>query len=136
CHVTRLCADAWQLRVEKVGFYIFALPAIQTSGGLETVLTHQKEVRDAVDVVESSPAIDPSQVSSREQLTGLDIINIPYPNTRDYRYALNFIPGIVLDQSAQPHLAGAETHQTLVLLDGFNVTQPANGQLLVRVSTD
>ena len=33
-------------------------------------------------------------------------------------------------------MAGAETYQTVTLLDGFNVTQPANGQLLVRVSTD
>jgi TonB-dependent receptor-like protein len=136
CHFTNLSLSAWQLRVEKEGFYVFALPAVQTSGTLEVILTRQKEVREAVDVVESSPAIDPSQVSSQEQLSGLDIINIPYPNTRDYRYALNFIPGIVLDPSAQPHLAGGETHQTLVLLDGFNVTQPANGQLLVRVSTD
>ena len=27
-----------------------------------------------------------------------------------------------------------ETYQTLTLLDGFNVTQPATGQLLMRVS--
>jgi hypothetical protein len=33
-------------------------------------------------------------------------------------------------------VAGAETYQTLALLDGFNVTQPANGLLLVRLSTD
>src|SRR5205814_8027076 len=54
----------------------------------------------------------------------------------DYRYALAFIPEVVLDQSAQPHVAGSEPYQTLVLLDGFNVTHPANGQLLVRPSTD
>ena len=49
---------------------------------------------------------------------------------------LNFIPGVVQDSSGQPHVAGAQTYQTLTLLDGFNVTQPANGLLLVRVSTD
>ncbi len=89
-----------------------------------------------VNVTESPPAIDPAQISSKEELTGLDIIDIPYPATNDYRNALNFIPGVVQDAFGQPHVAGAETYQTLTLLDGFNVTQPANGQLLVRVSTD
>jgi hypothetical protein len=38
--------------------------------------------------------------------------------------------------SGQPHIQGADTYQSLTLLDGFNVTQPANGLLLLRVSTD
>jgi hypothetical protein len=125
-----------QLRIEKEGFYVFSLPEAQSAGGLEVSLTRQQEVRETVNVVESSPAIDPTRVAAQERLSGLDIINIPYPNTRDYRYVLNFIPEVVLDQSAQPHLAGSEAYQTLVLLDGFNVTQPASGQLLVRPSTD
>jgi len=136
CSFSRLAGAHWHLRVEKESFYIFALPAVQTSGTLEVALAHEQEVRETVSVVESAPAIDPAQVSSREQLTGIDIINIPYPNTRDYRFALNFIPGVVLDRNAQPHVAGGEASQALTQIDGFNVTQPANGQLLARVSTD
>jgi len=136
CKFPNLSEGPWQLRAEKEGFYVLSLSAVQNSGTLEIALTHLQEIRETVDVVESSPAIDPSQVAAQEQLTGLDIINIPYPNTRDYRYVINYIPEVVLDQNAQPHIAGAETYQTLVLFDGFNVTQPANGQLLVRVSTD
>ncbi len=59
-----------------------------------------------------------------------------YPGTHDFRNALNFIPGVVQDQTGQPHIAGGQTYQTLTLLDGFDVTQPANGQLILRVSTD
>jgi hypothetical protein len=136
CQFTISSSGAWQLHAEKEGFYALSLPAIQPLGSLEISLHHQEEIRESVNVVESVPAIDPAQVSSQEQLSGIDILNIPYPNTRDYRYALNFVPGVVLDQNAQPHVAGAETYETLVLLDGFNVTQPANGQLLVRPSTD
>jgi hypothetical protein len=136
CHFPSLPAGVWQLRAEKENFYVFTLSPVQTTGTLEITLTHQQEVRETVNVIESPPAIDASQISSQEQLTGIDVTNIPYPNTRDYRYALNFIPGVVLDQTGQPHIAGSETYQTLVLLDGFNVSQPANGQLLVRVSTD
>ncbi len=136
CHFADLAQDSWQLKAEKEGFYVFSLANVQTSGTLEIAMHHQQEVRENVNVVESVPAIDPEQVSSQEQLSGIDILNIPYPNTRDYRYALEYIPGVVLDQNAQPHIEGSEVYQTLVLLDGFDVTQPANGQLLVRPSTD
>ena len=103
---------------------------------IEVSISHQQEVREVVDVHESPPAIDPAQVAAQETISGLDVINIVYPGTHDYRNALNFIPGVVQDQAGQPHVAGAQTYQTVTLLDGFNVTQPANGQLLVRVSTD
>jgi hypothetical protein len=97
---------------------------------------HQQEVREVVNVVESPPAIDPAQIAAQQTLSGLDVLNIPYPATHDYRNVLNFIPGLVQDVSGQPHIAGAETYQTLTLLNGFNITQPANGQLLARISTD
>jgi hypothetical protein len=136
CKFANLTGELWQLRVDKEGFYAFYLKAVQNSGALEIELHHQQEVQENVNVVESVPAIDPAQVSSQEKLSGIDILDLPYPNTRDYRYALNYIPGVVLDQNGQPHVAGSETYETLVLLDGFNVTQPANGRLLVRPSTD
>lgn len=138
CALSNLWAGTYQLRVEKQGFYASVLPELQVgvTGKVDVTLSHQQEVREVVNVAESPQAIDPEQVSSQEQLTGLDVIDIPYPATHDYRNVLNFIPGVVQDAAGQPHVAGAETYQTLTLLDGFNVTQPANGLLLVRVSTD
>jgi hypothetical protein len=136
CRFSRLEGQPWQLRIEKETFYVFTSPGVQPYGTLEVALSHQQEVRETVNVSESPPAIDPQQVSAQEQLSGLDIINIPYPTTRDYRYVLSYIPGVVLDLGAQPHIEGGETSQSLTILDGFNVTQPASGQLLARVSTD
>jgi len=138
CQFINLVPGSYQLRVEKPGFYAALQNTIEVglTSSVEVQLLHQREVREVVDVVESQPAIDPVQTSSQEQLTGVDIINIPYPVTRDYRNVLNFIPSVVNDVNGQPHVAGAETYQTLAWLDGFDVTQPANGQLLIRVSTD
>jgi hypothetical protein len=138
CTFTSLPAATFQLRVEKQGFYAAVLPSVQpeVTAAVDVTLSHLQEVRSVVNVTESPPAIDPAQVSSKEQISGLDIIDIPYPATHDYRNVLNFIPGVVQDSSGQPHVAGNQTYQTLALLDGFNVTQPANGLLLVRVSTD
>jgi Carboxypeptidase regulatory-like domain/TonB dependent receptor len=138
CQLVTLPAGTYQLKVEKEGFYELVQPKVQIAPGsaIDVAITHQREVKEVVDVVESPPEIDPAQVAAQETITGLDVIDIVYPANHDYRNALNFIPGVVLDAGFQPHIAGAETYQTLMLLDGFNVTQPANGQLLLRVSTD
>jgi len=138
CQFADLGPEPLQLRVEKLGFYAAVEPNLQPSetSNVDVTLSHQQEVREVVQVVESPPAIDPAQVPSKEELSGLDIIDLPYPTTNDYRNVLNFIPGVVQDNFGQPHVAGSETFQTQTVLDGFNVTQPANGQLLVRVSTD
>lgn len=138
CPLPSLPSGTYQLRVEKEGFYALEEPDAQITPGssIEVSISHQQEVREIMDVHESPPAIDPAQVSAQETISGLDIINIVYSGTHDFRNVLNFIPGVVQDQYGQPHIAGAQTYQTLTLLDGFNVTQPGNGQLLIRVSTD
>ena len=138
CTFPNLASTPFNLRIEKPGFYSLTLPVVQpgTAGNIDVTLAHQQEVREVVDVVESPPAIDPAQIAAQQTLSGLDVLNIPFPATHDYRNVLNFIPGVVQDLNGQPHIAGAETYQTVILLDGFNVTQPANGQLLARISTD
>ena len=138
CRFLLLPAGQYKLRVEKEGFYALRQTGLQISptSTIEVVISHEQEVREVVDVRESPPAIDPAQVSAQESISGLDVIDMVYPSTHDFRNALNFIPGVVQDQNGQPHVAGAQTYQTVTLLDGFNVTQPANGQLLVRLSTD
>ncbi|MGA8867283.1 MAG: TonB-dependent receptor, partial [Candidatus Sulfotelmatobacter sp.] len=138
CEFTSLSSGSCELRVEKNGYYAVVQPNVQvgTTANVDVTLSHQQEAHEVVNVVESSPAINPAQISTREELTGSEIIDIPYPATHDYRNALNFIPGVTPDGFGQPHVAGAESYQTLVLLDGFNVSQPTNGALAVRTSVD
>jgi hypothetical protein len=138
CFFLNLTSQSFQLSVEKQGFYATTLPDLQPQNApnVDVTLSHQREVHEVINVQEPAPQIDPAQIAAKEELTGMDIIDLPYPATHDYRNALNFIPGVIQDASGQPHIAGSDTHQALTLLDGFNVTQPANGLLLVRVSTD
>src|SRR5262249_46758091 len=125
------------LRVEKEGFYS-ATSSVEASASpeIEVTLTHLKEIKETVDVRESPPLIESSQTQSQERLTGIDVINIPYPSTHDYRNALNYIPMVLVDPYSQVHVAGSQNYQTVTMLDGLNVTQPSNGQLLLHVSTD
>jgi hypothetical protein len=137
CEFANPPSGSFELRVEKPGFYALVQPQIQPAApNLEVMLTRQQEAHEVVNVTESTPAIDPAQIATKEELTGTEIVDIPYPGTHDYRNALTFIPGITPDAFGQAHVDGAETYQTLVLLDGFNVTQPTNGQLLVRTSIE
>lgn len=138
CQFSSLTPGEYHVRVEKEGYYALDLTQVQFAPNtiVEVAVSHQQEVHEVVDVRESPPAIDPAQIASQETLSGLNVIDIVYPGAHDYRNVLNFIPGVVQDQYGQPHVAGAQTYQTQTSLDGFNVTQPANGQLLVRVSPD
>ena len=138
CQFSNLTPGTAQLRVQKEGFYAVALSDVKLGleGRVDVTLSHVQEVKDVVNVTESPPAVDPGKTQAQEQLTGIEIIDIPYPVTNDYRNILNFMPGVQQDSSGQPHLAGAHTYQTLTLFDGFNVTQPSNGLLLIRVATD
>ena len=138
CQLSTVPPGSYTLHVEKPGFYALDRQNVDISrtSNFEVAISHQQEFRETIDVHESAPAIDPAQISSQESLSGLDIVNMIFPTSHDYRNAINFIPGAVQDQNGQPHVAGAQTYQTVTLLDGFNVTQPGNGQLLVRVSTD
>jgi len=138
CQFSNLTPGPAQLRVQKEGFYAVALPDIKLGlrNRVDVMLSHVREVKDVVNVTESPPAVDPERIQAQEQLTGVEIIDIPYPVTNDYRNVLNFVPGVQQDSNGQPHLAGAQTYQTLTVFDGFNVTQPSNGLLLIRVATD
>ena len=138
CEFTDLPSGTYELRVEKTGFYALVQPDVQAgvTANVDVTLSHQQEAHEVVNVVESAPAIDPAQIAAKEELSGTEIVDIPYPGTHDYRNALTFIPTVTPDAFGQAHVAGAETYQTLVLLDGFNVTQPTSGQLLVRTSVE
>jgi hypothetical protein len=138
CMLAVSAARRYKARVQKENFYAAEASDLHfdQTASAEFTLVRQREVREVVNVTESPPAIDPELVNAQAQISGVDIVNLPYPTTRDYREALSFIPQVINDVNVQPHITGAETYQTLVLFDGLNVTQPANGQLLLRVSTD
>jgi hypothetical protein len=137
CELPRTPDGLCQIYVEKEGYYA-ANSTVEPSSAseIEITLTHLKEIKETVDVHESPPLIESSQTQSQERLTGMDIINVPYPSSHDYRNALNYIPTVFVDPYAQVHVAGSQTYQTVTILDGLNVTQPSNGQLLLHVSTD
>jgi len=126
------------LQIEKEGFYASKIADLQVpaESSLEVTLYHQQEIAETVNVYASPPAIDPTKTAIAATLTNREILALPYPSTRDYRKALPLIPGVLADASDQIHLGGSASSEIFDQLDGFNITQPANGLLALRVSPD
>ncbi|QNI32464.1 TonB-dependent receptor [Alloacidobacterium dinghuense] len=127
----------YQLRIEKPGFYQVLKSGVDAHlEEVAVVLTHEQVIQQEVNVTASTVGIDPEQTSLKSTMNTPEIVNIPYPTSRDIRNLLPFNPGVVQDASGQVHVAGSETYATLDLLDGFDIRSPLSGQLAMRVSAD
>lgn len=128
------------LQAEKKGFYTARSDPVKVAAGQTTdvqiKLQQYRQFSEQVEVLGQPSPIDVQQTASSQQITGDEIIGIPYPTTRDYRNVLPFIPGVIQDFFGQPHIAGGDTQQTQYYLDGFEVSQPAAGSLQMRISPD
>jgi hypothetical protein len=133
-----LLAGNYSLHVEKEGFFAVTQPGILVGevASVEVTLNHIREFSEQVNVVYSPPAIDPAKTQASETLSSEEIIDLPYPVTRDIRYALPMLPGVLQDSTGQLHVDGASTRQVYDQIDGFNVSDPATGQFQTRVSVD
>lgn len=128
----------YQLIINKGGFYALTLNDVKLGqvSHLDAKMAHLQEVKESLEVTASTPGIDPAQVAATQTLGSREIINVPYPTSRDIRNVLPYIPGVVQDGTGQAHVAGADTWQTMDVLDGFNITHPVSGTLDLRFSTD
>ena len=137
CSYTLRKEEPYRIQVSKPGFYEADESGIETSqGSLKVVLAHEQIVREHVNVTASAPGIDVDQTSNKSAMNTPEIVNIPYPTSRDIRNLLPFNPGVVQDATGQVHVAGSETWETLDTLDGFDIRSPVSGVLSLRVSAD
>jgi len=125
------------LHVEKSGFYAGGVKETDPlAREVRVEIAHEQMLAQQVNVVASVPGIDPEQVSDKLSMALPEIINIPYPTSRDIRNLLAFFPGVVQDASGQVHIDGSETWATLDTLDNFDIRSPISGNLAMRVSAD
>ncbi len=138
CEFSKLRAGPYVLHVQKEGFYAFTEKNVEI-GKIESIqvtLNHQRESLERVNVTYSPPAIDLKKTTASASLTSQEIIELPYTVSRDIRFALRMLPGVVQDGTGQVHVAGADTRQTRFQLDDFDINAPVSGLLTLRVSVD
>jgi hypothetical protein len=136
CTLTPQSGATYRIRVEKPGFYQAESNLEAGATAARIVLTHEQIVLEQVNVNASVPGIDPEQTANKSTMTTEEIVNLPYPTSRDIRNLLPFNPGVVRAPGGQVHIAGSESWETLDLIDGFDARSPVNGTLDVRVSGD
>lgn len=87
CGFSNLSSGAYELRVEKNGFYALIHPDVHvpSTTNVDVTLSRLQEAREVVNVEESPPAIDPAQIAAQDELSGEEMLNVPYPGANDYR---------------------------------------------------
>src|ERR1035438_6083245 len=129
--------EPYRLRIDKPGFYeTVSDQSDPLLRDVRVVLNHEQTVVQQVSVTTSVPGIDMEQTSDTRTMNMPEIVNVPYPTSRDIRNLLPFYPGVVQDATGQVHVAGSETWGTLDTLDGFDIRSPVSGILAMRVSPD
>jgi hypothetical protein len=129
----------YSIRAEKEGFFVLNKARVELQDGpneLNVRLNHLQELTESLDVVYSPPAIDPAQTSDQKQLNSLEILQVPYPASQDYRSALPLFSGVVQDTGGNLHFNGGASDQASYSLDDFNIADPVTGTLEARVSVE
>jgi len=132
----------FKIRAEKKGFYPTTSRSSELSETgstpieIEIVLTHQQELSEQVEVVSSPARLNPKETAAGQQITTVEILNVPFPATRDIRNALPLISGAIQDHSGRIHVDGSASSQTQFRLDGFKVDNPATGLFDTRITAD
>ncbi|MBN1566545.1 MAG: TonB-dependent receptor [Acidobacteria bacterium] len=132
-------AGEYRLSLNKAGFFrVTEKPFALSKGENEISITvnHETEIHEEVEVYSSSDTISPTVTSNSETLIAREIRDIPVTSTHDLRSSLVTLPEVVRDYSGRLHIAAGRTGETQYLLDGFDIGDPATGDLNVRVNVD
>lgn len=131
-------AGRYQLQLQKKGYFLLnesvRLQAGQNPARLQ--LRHEHELHQTVRVISRPSPIQPEAMAHKFKLLQRNIRNLPYPNNHNLAQALPAIPGVVLDNSGQVHVAGARPQSIEYTLDGFDISDPASGTLNARLNVD
>jgi len=134
-----LSAGDYRVSLSKPGFFRLADSLVALKEGINEIsftLNHEAEVHEKVEVTSSAHRVDPEETAHQETLVAHEIRDIPVPSTHDLNNTLPALPGVLRDNSGQLHVAGARVRDTQFLLDGFEIGDPATGDLTLRVNVD
>ncbi len=127
------------LSLSKPGFFRIEDRVLDLAPGVTEItltLNHETEVKEQLEVQSEPVQIDPDTTSHQESLVQHEIVNVPVPSSHDLQQSLRTIPQVLADASGRLHVAGGRQGQTEVLLDGFEINDPASGNFTSKVDVD
>jgi len=131
-------AGDYRVDVEKTGFFTLNDQAVDVAAGIELhlVLNPVREFSESVDVSSASSAVALDHTSRETELSGANLLDVPYPTTHNLKNTMRIMPGVIQDSVGGIHVSGGTEGQTLYLMDGFNISDPLTGRLESRVSVE
>jgi hypothetical protein len=127
------------LSLSKPGFFRIDDRVLNLEPGVNEVtltLNHETELQEELEVKSDPIQIDPDTTSHQESLVQHEILNTPVPSSHDLQQSLKAMPQVLADVNGRLHVAGGRQGQTEVLLDGFEINDPATGNFTSRVNVD
>ena len=127
------------VEMSKPGYFRMESKSYPINLGVNEVmfsLYHETELQQRVEVLSGPTQIDPNTTSHQETLLQHEIANTPVPSSHDLQQSLVTMPNVLLDTAGRVHVAGARQGQTEILLDGFEINDPANGSFTPRLNVD
>jgi hypothetical protein len=131
--------DRVSLRISKPGFFRLEEHNFALNPGINKIaitLHHETELHQQIEVRSVSTQIDPDTTSHQTTLVQHELLNIPIISSPDLQQNLLTMPNVLLDANGRVHIAGARQGQTEIMLDGFEVNDPANGSFTPRFNVD
>ncbi len=128
-----------EVTLSKPGFFRIESKPVELKEGaneIEFAFPHEEEVHEKVEVNSSTQRIDPTAAQQSTSIVAHDILNVPISASHLLSSYLGTMPGVVNDNSGLLHYAGARVDQTEYTLDGFEIGDPATGELTLRESVD
>lgn len=125
--------------VSKPGFFQTRdQPLTLNAGANEAtlVLNHETELRQQVNVSSGPSEVDPASTSRKETVVQREILNTPIRSSHDLLQNLIPMPNVILDASGQIHVWGGRPQQAEMLLDGFEINNPADETFNSRLNPD
>lgn len=124
---------------ELSGYYALKDKRVTLSPGdneINFVLNPVREFSESVDVTSGSTAVALDKTTSEEQLTGADMLNVPFPATHSLKNAMRILPGLVQDSAGGIHVNGGSEEQVRYLINGFDISDPLTGKFDTRISIE
>jgi hypothetical protein len=126
------------IRASRQGYFVYSgtLDLSPESQHVTITLNHLQEFAESIDVSYSPPAIDLQDPADKKQLDNIEVLNVPYPASQDFRNALPLMNGALIDAIGRVHINGGAPEQTNYQLEGFHVSDPATGRLEARLNIE
>ena len=134
-----LPSDDYRLDFDKADFFRLADYAVTMAGEpieITVTINHEYEIRSQLDVVSTPYEVVPEQTRHQEELVAREIREDPTPSSHTLQNSLTAIPAVIQDNNGLLHVAGARQEDTLYMLDGFQLNNPASGLFDARVNVD